>query len=35
MDKNEVYVSRDLGDEELWKKEVTLADIHWINPTAS
>jgi len=31
MDKNEVYVSRDLGDEELWKKEVTLADIHWIN----
>lgn len=31
MDKNEVYVSRDLGDEELWKKEVTLSDIHWIN----
>lgn len=31
MGKNEVYVSRDLGDEELWKKEVTLADIHWIN----
>lgn len=31
MDKNEVYVSRDLGDEELWKKEIQLASIHWIN----
>ena len=31
MDKNEVYVSRDLNDESLWKKEIKLADIHWIN----
>ena len=31
MDKNEVYVSRDLSDDELWKKEITLTDIHWIN----
>lgn len=31
MDKNEVYVSRDLTDESLWKKRVSLADIHWIN----
>lgn len=31
MDKNEVYVTRDLGDEELWKKEIQLHDIHWIN----
>lgn len=32
MDKNEVYVSRDLNDESLWKKEIELSDIHWINP---
>lgn len=31
MDKNEVYVTRDLSDGELWKKEVTLSSIHWIN----
>lgn len=31
MDKNEVYVSRDLTDESLWKSSVQLADIHWIN----
>lgn len=31
MDKNEVYVSRDLGDDALWKDEVQLKDIHWIN----
>lgn len=31
MDKNEVYVSRNLSDEALWKKEVTLGSIHWIN----
>lgn len=32
MDKNEVYVSRDLTDESLWKKEIKLTSIHWINP---
>lgn len=31
MDKNEVYVSRDLSDESLWRGDVELADIHWIN----
>lgn len=31
MDKNEVYVTRDLGDGELWKKEVQLTSVHWIN----
>lgn len=31
MDKNEVYVTRDLSDGELWKKEVALTAIHWIN----
>jgi len=31
MDKNEVYVSRDLGDEALWRKDVELTSIHWIN----
>lgn len=33
MDKNEVYVSRDLGDDALWKKDVSLNAIHWINDT--
>lgn len=31
MDKNEVYVTRDLGDNELWKKTVELTSLHWIN----
>jgi tRNA-specific 2-thiouridylase len=31
MDTNEVYVTTDLNDETLWKKEVELASIHWIN----
>lgn len=31
MDKNEVYVSRDLQDSSLWLYEIRLADIHWIN----
>lgn len=31
MDKNEVYVSRDLGDDALWKKDITLTSVHWIN----
>ncbi len=31
MDKNEVYVTRDLSDGELWKSEVTLGGLHWIN----
>lgn len=31
MGKNEVYVSNQLQNELLWKSEVTLEDIHWIN----
>lgn len=33
MEKNEVYVTRDLNDKELWKKEIKLSAIHWINNT--
>ena len=31
MAKNEVYVSRSIDDDNLWRKELTLADVHWIN----
>jgi len=31
MDKNEVYVTTDLNDDNLWKKTISLSDIHWIN----
>lgn len=31
MSKNEVYVSRDLQDESLWRHIVELGSIHWIN----
>jgi tRNA-specific 2-thiouridylase len=33
MDKNEVYVTTDLNDETLWKPELHLTAIHWINET--
>lgn len=32
MDKNEVYVTTQLNDDSLWKKDITLRDIHWIHP---
>jgi len=35
MDKNEVYVSRDLGDDALWKKDIELTSVHWINDAPS
>jgi len=35
MDKNEVYVTTDLNDTELWKKEVRLSSVHWINDAPS
>ncbi len=37
MDKNEVYVSTDLNDPDLWHKTVTVTDMHWINqpPTST
>jgi tRNA-specific 2-thiouridylase len=31
MVKNEVYVTTDLNDENLWKKKITLSNLHWIN----
>lgn len=31
MLKNEVYVTTDLNDQALWKKDVTLGAVHWIN----
>ncbi|HTE22644.1 MAG TPA: tRNA 2-thiouridine(34) synthase MnmA [Candidatus Limnocylindria bacterium] len=31
MQKNEVYVTTDLDDENLWKNELKLTDVHWIN----
>lgn len=31
MDKNEVYVTTDLDDDRLWKKELRLTQVHWIN----
>lgn len=35
MDKNEVYVTRDLNDGELWKHDIELGSVHWINDTPS
>lgn len=31
MEKNEVHVTTDLNDGSLWKNEVRLASVHWIN----
>ncbi len=30
MDRNEVYVTTDLQDERLWRRELKLAQMHWI-----
>ncbi|MGH7250130.1 MAG: tRNA methyl transferase PRC-barrel domain-containing protein, partial [Minisyncoccia bacterium] len=32
MGKNEVYVTTDLNDKNLWHKELKLTDMHWIDP---
>lgn len=36
MEKNEVYVTTDLQDDKLWRSELLVTDLHWINepPTA-
>lgn len=34
MDKNEVYVTTDINDETLWKKNIRLESVHWINQPA-
>jgi len=31
MAKNEIYVTNDLQDAQLWHKELTLSALHWIN----
>jgi tRNA-specific 2-thiouridylase len=31
MDKNEVYVTTDLNDENLWRDTLNLTQLHWIN----
>jgi len=31
MTKNEVYVTTDLQDGRLWRKDLRLTDLHWIN----
>jgi tRNA-uridine 2-sulfurtransferase len=31
MEKNEVYVTTDLQDDKLWRSELRVADLHWIN----
>lgn len=33
MAKNEVYVTRDLQDAHLWRRELVLTSLHWINET--
>jgi tRNA-specific 2-thiouridylase len=35
MAKNEVYVTTDLQDENLWHNELKLIDLHWINKAPS
>lgn len=30
MDKNEVYVTSDISDSELWSEEIKIASCHWI-----
>lgn len=31
MNENVVYVSRNLEDESMWRKDIQLSDIHWID----
>lgn len=35
MDKNEVYVTRNLNDDTLWRSEIQLSSLHWINAAPS
>lgn len=32
MKKNEVYVTTDLNDKNLWNKQLKITNVHWINP---
>jgi tRNA-specific 2-thiouridylase len=31
MTRNEVYVTTDLDDDSLWKSQLNITDVHWIN----
>ena len=31
MEKNEVYVSRNLNDESMWRTSIELGDMHWVH----
>jgi tRNA-specific 2-thiouridylase len=33
MKTNKVYVTTDLDDKELWSKQITLENLHWIDPS--
>lgn len=33
MDSNTVYVSRNLGDESMWRSRIPLQSLHWIDST--
>lgn len=35
MQKNEVYVTTNIDDENLWHEELELTDVHWINSSPS
>ena len=35
MDKNQVFVSRNLNDESMWRTELVLESLHWINQPAT
>jgi tRNA-specific 2-thiouridylase len=35
MGKNEVYVTTDLSDADLWTTQLTLSSMHWINQAAT
>ena len=34
MDKNEVYVSRNLNNDTIWRQDIELTRVHWINDTS-
>jgi len=35
MEKNEVYVTTDLNDDTLWKPDITITSVHWIDQASS
>lgn len=35
MDKNTVYVSKNMNDESMWRHELELTSLHWINEPAT